>query len=54
MAICIVIVMLEILLKNIILLISMPKPGDKIIVMTSRPFGQINHTNGVEILEIKG
>ena len=29
------------------------KSGDSIIIMTSRPFGQINHTNGVEILKIK-
>ena len=30
-----------------------PEGNNNIIVMTSRPFGQINHTNGVEIMELK-
>ncbi len=29
------------------------KADDTVIVMTSRPFGEVNHTNGIEIIEIK-
>ncbi len=28
--------------------------GDTVIIMSSRPFGMINHTNGVEIMKIEG
>ena len=31
-----------------------PDGCNSIIIMTSRPFGQINHTNGVEIMELEG